>query len=169
MNISYFFPSYFTSYDAYINSYHALRLGWITQTHFMRKNPNIGVYCTSGRIPIFYARGIKTAASSDSTDPFKGLCTPVKKYDGLSLTDNLRAAVKAERGLSGIYAIVNTTNGKVYVGSSSVSIGRRLNDHFFKTPKMVIQHSIAKYGASSFEVYILEYIESAGTTTREAI
>ena len=56
--------------------------------------------------------------STSSKDPFKGLVKPAIKYTGLDSTENLRALVKAEKGKSGIYAIVNRENGKIYVGSS---------------------------------------------------
>jgi hypothetical protein len=60
----------------------------------------------------------KVRTYSSSADPFNGKCKPVAKYSGLGSTSNFSAMVKAEKGKSGIYAIVNKVNGKVYVGSS---------------------------------------------------
>lgn len=60
--------------------------------------------------------------------------------------------------ISGIYIIKNISNGKRYIGSSSVSIYRRIKCHFRKLRKGThsnkrLLHDFYKYGESSFRVY----------------
>lgn len=99
----------------------------------------------------------RSYATSPISDPFKRLVIPVVKYTDLDSPSHLAALVKAEKSKSGIYAIVNNENGKVYIGSSH-SIGERISRHFGGAPKLTIQHSISKYGPGAFSVYILEYV-----------
>lgn len=61
---------------------------------------------------------------------------------------------------SGIYAIVNTWNGKMYIGSS-VNISKRRGDHLRelnenKHHSSALQHSWNKYPENYFKFYILE-------------
>lgn len=126
---------------------------------FFLKNCKIffNLFCIS-------SRSYTTNSDSDLSNPFKGLVSPLVKYSGLDSTENLRSLVQAEQNKSGIYCIVNRINGKIYVGSA-VNISRRINEHFLKAPKLVIQYSIAKYGPSAFDVYVLEYVSAS----REAL
>jgi hypothetical protein len=94
-----------------------------------------------------------SASNPSNSDPFNGLITPVSKYTGLDTTSNLSALASIEKNNSGIYAIVNRVNGKIYIGST-VSLGKRIPRHFVGTPNLVIQHSIRKYGPKAFDVYI---------------
>ena len=64
---------------------------------------------------------------------------------------------------SGIYALVNTVNGKCYIGSS-ISLSTRLLDYYqpayiASQPKRHINRAILKYGIESFIIIILEYID----------
>jgi len=64
---------------------------------------------------------------------------------------------------SGIYCITNTTNGKIYIGSS-VNVYKRLQTHFRELRRGVhhgnyIQRSYSKYGADSFRAQVLLYCE----------
>jgi group I intron endonuclease len=62
----------------------------------------------------------------------------------------------------GIYAIRNTVNGKIYVGSS-VHIGRRRRDHMRQLKTSThknnrLQAAWIKYGAVAFEFEVLEHV-----------
>ena len=72
---------------------------------------------------------------------------------------------------SGIYKILNTVNGKAYIGSSE-NIKRRLKDHKGylqnnKHPSTHLQNAYNKYGVASFEYSILEYCEVEILEVRE--
>lgn len=64
---------------------------------------------------------------------------------------------------SGIYAIVNKINGKLYYGST-LNFKTRKNDHF-KTLRSQshrnphLQHAFNKYGNNAFEFIIVEYVQ----------
>jgi len=59
--------------------------------------------------------------------------------------------------ISGIYAIVNRRNGKMYIGLSS-DVERRFAEHKAKrnSSNMVISKAIRKYGVNSFDLIVLE-------------
>lgn len=66
-----------------------------------------------------------------------------------------------------IYALTNKINGKVYVGKTINSMAQRITKHKSanKTP---IQKAINKYGINSFDVSILEYVNTdEGLNERE--
>lgn len=72
---------------------------------------------------------------------------------------------------SGIYAIVNLTSGKRYVGQS-VRISKRITNHFNALRKgkhgcRHLQSSFIKYGESAFEIRTLELCDIELLTTRE--
>jgi group I intron endonuclease len=72
---------------------------------------------------------------------------------------------------SGVYAIANLVNGKVYVGSS-VDLRRRESDHFRALRGgyhcvTYLQNSYRKYGASNFVFMVLEYTLPEECLTRE--
>lgn len=63
---------------------------------------------------------------------------------------------------SGIYRIVNTVNGKFYIGSSIDLRGRR-NDHFAELKRNIhintkLQHAWNKYGEDAFVFEVLELV-----------
>lgn len=61
-----------------------------------------------------------------------------------------------------IYKIINTTNGKIYIGQTSISLRKRLIKHLSdakittKTPKHFLQKAIIKYGYENFIIEIVE-------------
>ena len=96
-------------------------------------NKPLSFSSTSGPSKVVINGNTSFSSRSFSTDsvsnPFKGLVNPVVKYFGLGSTSNLSALVKVEKGKAGVYCIVNTVNGKFYVGSS-VNMGKRFTQHF---------------------------------------
>jgi group I intron endonuclease len=63
----------------------------------------------------------------------------------------------------GIYAIINKTNGKAYIGSTGVGFAYRWNCHLCELRKnkhgnQPLQRAWAKYGEDSFEFVILEIV-----------
>ncbi len=65
---------------------------------------------------------------------------------------------------SGIYAIYNIKNGKIYIGSA-INLHRRLVDHVYflnllSHHSVLLQRAWLKYGANSFEFYVLEYVSN---------
>ena len=74
----------------------------------------------------------------------------------------LPVITKTNRKISGIYKIVNRTNGKYYVGSSN-NIKRRWINHKYMLNKNYhdnkhLQSSWNKYGSGNFEFIIVEYV-----------
>lgn len=66
-------------------------------------------------------------------------------------------------GMSGIYAIVNAINGRIYIGSAS-DLGHRWSSHISllkldKHPNRYLQSSYKKYGEASFDFKIVEVID----------
>ena len=77
----------------------------------------------------------------------------------------------SESTLSGIYQIINTTNNKIYVGSS-INIKQRFNDHkkllrHNKHPNNHLQSSWLKYGESNFNFEIIEYVDNENLLIKE--
>ena len=65
----------------------------------------------------------------------------------------------------GVYALINTVNGKCYIGSS-INLSNRLLDYYqpayiASQPNRHINRAILKYGIESFLIVILEYIDHA--------
>lgn len=64
----------------------------------------------------------------------------------------------------GIYCIKNIVNNKVYIGKS-INIYRRINEHISmlntkrKDENIHLTNAWHKYGSSSFEYYVVEYLE----------
>lgn len=72
---------------------------------------------------------------------------------------------------SGVYAIVNVGNGKVYIGSA-VILSRRRDDHFRSLyggyhPNRHLQNAWNKYGPESFEFVEIEFCEPEKCIERE--
>ncbi|MCE9677451.1 GIY-YIG nuclease family protein [Paraclostridium bifermentans] len=64
----------------------------------------------------------------------------------------------------GIYKIINTLNGKVYIGSTQ-NIRIRRNNHFTnlrynRHHNIHLQNAYNKYGLENFEFIVLEYVDS---------
>lgn len=62
------------------------------------------------------------------------------------------------RGKGGIYSLVNTVNGKRYVGSAK-DFYIRLNEHlkYKNNSNVALQKAFVKYGLDKFKLYIYEY------------
>lgn len=74
----------------------------------------------------------------------------------------MKQVSKHERKLSGIYCILNTTNGKFYIGST-VKFQGRFNEHFAALKRndhhsIKLQNSFNKHGEEIFEFHILKTI-----------
>lgn len=66
------------------------------------------------------------------------------------------------KGKSGVYALVNNTTGKYYIGSG-VDLYNRLRDYhqpWYLTSRvnLAIVRAINKYGMDNFTLFVLEYI-----------
>jgi group I intron endonuclease len=60
----------------------------------------------------------------------------------------------------GIYLIVNTINGKVYVGQA-VNIANRIDNHMHPTsPSRYITRAIRHYGKDAFEILVAERVDN---------
>ena len=80
-------------------------------------------------------------------------------FNSLHVIKSLRAIIKALTGIAGIYAIVNTVTGQVYIGSS-VSVGIRLTSHLIRrNTNGHLQSAIALKGLEVFQVVLVEIYE----------
>jgi len=73
--------------------------------------------------------------------------------------------------ISGIYVILNTKNGKVYIGQAQ-DFGKRRNEHIYKLTNNThtnrhLQSAWNKYGANAFKFQKLEYCEIEQLDERE--
>lgn len=62
-----------------------------------------------------------------------------------------------------IYQIINTVNGKKYVGQTIRGLKRRFQEHFHKNSAfrcVGLSRAIVKYGKSAFKIEILEFCKS---------
>jgi len=82
----------------------------------------------------------------------------VQEFSDLHLTENLKAAVKALEGLSGIYCLKCLTTGTMYIGSSTV-LGERLSSHIMNSSNVHLRNAIEKYGIKNFVFIVVEYVE----------
>lgn len=57
-----------------------------------------------------------------------------------------------------LYQIINTVNGKSYIGITKLSIHERWKGHIYssKTPKYPLHYAIAKYGSDVFSITLIE-------------
>ena len=96
---------------------------------------------------------------------------PIKVYDNLK-EDKINI-LKEQKDKSGVYYLVNKTNGHSYVGSS-INLASRMKNYLNKTflksrqnINMPIIKALLKYGQSNFRLLILEYVEPKSLTIRE--
>jgi hypothetical protein len=82
----------------------------------------------------------------------------VIEFTRLDLTQNLISARKLLVGLSGVYAIVCTSTGQIYIGSS-VELGVRMKDHIINSSNAHLRRSIDKHGVENFIFIVIEYVE----------
>lgn len=71
----------------------------------------------------------------------------------------------------GVYSILNSINGKIYVGSAII-LHRRLVDHIYflnlgKHHSILLQRAWNKYGEEAFSFYVLEYCNKDQVVDRE--
>ena len=93
------------------------------------------------------------------------------KHVFLSPMDDWKTISQLTSGVSGVYALVNKVNGKVYIGSS-VNLYLRLRDYFspwYATtfPNLLISKAVVKYGLVNFAVLILEITDMNDTLKAE--
>lgn len=72
----------------------------------------------------------------------------------------------------GVYCLLNTANGKCYIGSTGRSFFIRFNEHFHdlknnRHHNPLLQNAWNKYGESNFEFSVLEVVEPAQCKDRE--
>jgi len=64
---------------------------------------------------------------------------------------------KTLKNKSGVYCIINTINGKLYVGSAK-DLYLRLAEHISnRKSNIALQNAILKYGLKNFNFAVLEY------------
>jgi len=96
---------------------------------------------------------------------------PIKVYN--SLKEDRINILKEQKDKSGVYYLINKTNGHTYVGSSihlSSRMRNYLNNTFLKSKQntnMPIVKALLKYDQSKFTLWILEYAEPHNLTIRE--
>lgn len=81
----------------------------------------------------------------------------VMVFTDLHLTEGLKAAVTALKGVAGVYAISHITTGRTYIGSST-DVGLRLMTHLVYgiSSNEPLQNALALYGLSVFMVKLVE-------------
>lgn len=106
---------------------------------------------------------------SDSTN-FPVL--PVKLYKNVDLDKLL--IIRENKAKAGVYRLLNLTNGKSYIGSSS-NLGRRFTEYLsisyletqIEKGRSLICTALLKYGYSAFQLEIIEYCAPEKATIRE--
>lgn len=78
------------------------------------------------------------------------------------------------KNLTGIYAIENTVNNKVYIGSASVCFRKRFKEHINSLKRSChhsqhLQRSFDKYGFECFRFLVLEEVDPKECIKREQI
>lgn len=82
---------------------------------------------------------------------------PVLVLSELHISSNLDRYRKDLYNRSGIYGIINLTNGKQYIGSAA-NLGIRLKEHIIGSKTNVpLSLAIAKYGLSKFVFVVYEF------------
>jgi group I intron endonuclease len=88
-------------------------------------------------------------------------------FSDLPLSENVKWAKKVLADQRGIYCIINTESGVMYIGSST-SIGNQLVSHIFNYSSNIhLQHAITLYGLPSFFFIIIEFCLSENIFPRE--
>jgi group I intron endonuclease len=96
---------------------------------------------------------------------------PIIEYNNLK-EDRINI-LKEQKNKSGVYYLINKTNGHAYIGSSinlSSRMRNYLNNTFLKSKQninMPIVKALLKYDQSNFSLWILEYVEPNNLTIRE--
>ena len=92
------------------------------------------------------------------------LANPTLVLTNLHVKDNIANYRAKLHGQSGIYGIVNLTNGKQYIGSAA-NLGTQFYEHVSPLPASrtgsksngPLQAAIAKYGLNQFAFVVYEY------------
>jgi hypothetical protein len=80
----------------------------------------------------------------------------ILEFGDLHLSECLKAAITTLKGVSGIYAIIHISTGRVYIGSSR-NIGLRLMTHLvYGSCNPHLQNALALYGLSMFLVALVQ-------------
>lgn len=71
----------------------------------------------------------------------------------------------------GVYGILNSITGKIYIGSAII-LHRRIVDHIYflnlgKHHSILLQRAWNKYGKEAFEFLVLEYSSKDSVVSRE--
>jgi len=82
----------------------------------------------------------------------------LQQFKDLHLTENLKAARMTLKEIAGVYVIICTVTGTIYLGSS-INIGERLMDHFIESSNIHLRNSIAKHGVENFVFGVVEFFE----------
>lgn len=88
------------------------------------------------------------------------------KVNSFEIDENFKIKNKSEQLYKcGVYAIVNTVNNKMYIGSTTQYFIHRLNLHLYelknkKHCNSYLQNSVYKYGIQKFIILILEEIDN---------
>ena len=96
---------------------------------------------------------------------------PIKVYNNFK-EDRLQL-IKDQKDKTGVYCLVNLTNGHIYIGSSvnlAIRMINYLNTTFLKNNRnknMPIVQALLKYGQDNFSVLILEYVNVENLSIRE--
>src|SRR5690242_15158621 len=102
------------------------------------------------------------------TFPYLSFLSPVEIFTNLQITDCFRDAVQVLKGRCGVYCIINTNTGQIYIGSSN-NIGQRISDHLASGShsNVYLQNSIDNYGLENFIFIVIEFCEHTQLLIRE--
>lgn len=109
--------------------------------------------------------------NDESNNKYENNLKPIIKYNNLK-EDRINI-LKEQKDKSGVYYLINKTNGHTYIGSSinlSFRMRNYLNNTFLKSKQninMPIVKALLKYDQSNFSLWILEYVEPNNLTIRE--
>lgn len=79
-------------------------------------------------------------------------------FQALNTIKDLKAARNTLNEVAGIYAIVCTVTGVVYIGST-INMGVRILDHFMDSSNLYLKNAINKHGVESFIFIVVELYE----------
>jgi group I intron endonuclease len=91
----------------------------------------------------------------------------VMEFKDLHLTGTLNSTKSAFKGLSGIYCVICTVTGAIYIGSA-IELADRIIDHMLNHgSNLHLQRAITKHGLHNFTFQILEFCDITELLTRE--
>lgn len=90
---------------------------------------------------------------------------PVIVFEDLTNPDTKKLAYRTLKPFSGIYLVVNSVNGKYYIGSAVTgNIYMRLHKHLFsKMGNVLVGKAVEKYGLDKFFFLVLELVPQQNT------